>query len=140
MRQRFPNFHVLLLFCAIFFAAHATCAETKKPPRHPININKASSAQLQEVPGIGPSTAAKILKMRKANGKFKSVDELRAIKGIGKKKLDKWRPYLTVGTDAGEPAASSAEARRKLWSVHFQKRWWVGRRSTSRGEAIFSGT
>lgn len=139
MRQRFTNVHVVLLVCAIFFVAHATCAETKKPPRHPININTASSAQLQEVPGIGPSTAAKILKMRKANGKFKSVDELRAIKGIGKKKLDKWRPYLTVGADTGEPAASSAETRRKLWDVHFQKRWWVGRCSPTRG-AMRSGT
>lgn len=138
MRQRLAPIHLLFLFFCVFFALHAAC-ETKKPPRHPVNINTATSAQLQEVPGIGPSTAAKILKMRKANGKFRSVDELLAITGIGKKKLDKWRPYLTVGPNAGEPAASGGEARSKLWSAHVQKRWWVGRWPAARG-AMRSGT
>ena len=49
------------------------------------------------MPGIGPVTAEKILQMRKAYGPFKSVDDLRAIKGIGPKRLEKMRKYLTVG-------------------------------------------
>jgi competence ComEA-like helix-hairpin-helix protein len=53
----------------------------KKPPLYPINLNTATA--LQQVPGIGPSTAAKILNMRKSHGPVKSVDDLRAIKGIG---------------------------------------------------------
>jgi comEA protein len=69
----------------------------KKPPLHPINLNTANSDQLQEVPGIGPATADKILKMRKSYGAFKSVDDLRAIRGIGPKRLEKMRKYLTVG-------------------------------------------
>ncbi len=69
----------------------------KKPPLHPINLNTANSDQLQEVPGIGPATADKILKMRKSYGAFKSVDDLRAIKGIGPKRLEKMRKYLTLG-------------------------------------------
>ena len=52
------------------------------------------------MPGIGPVTADKILKMRKSYGSFKSVDDLRAIKGIGPKRLEKMRKYLTV---AGPP-------------------------------------
>lgn len=55
------------------------------------------------VPGIGPATAEKILQMRKSYGAFKSVDDLVAIRGIGKKRLDKMRKYLTVG----RPAAAS---------------------------------
>lgn len=93
-----------LRFCsltlAIAFAAllvPAVQAAKKKPPLHPINLNTATSAELQQVPGIGPSTADKILKMRKSYGAFKSVDDLRAIKGIGPKRMEKMRKYLTVG-------------------------------------------
>lgn len=48
-----------------------------------MNLNTASSSELQLVPGIGPSTADKILQMRKSYSAFKSVDDLLAIKGIG---------------------------------------------------------
>src|SRR5271165_2951852 len=68
----------------------------KKPPSHPINLNTASSGELQLVPGIGPSTADKILAMRKSYGTFKSVDDLRGIKGMGPKKLEKMRKYLVA--------------------------------------------
>jgi competence ComEA-like helix-hairpin-helix protein len=76
---------------------------TKKPPAQPININTADSTQLQLVPGIGPSTAEKILQMRKSYGAFKSVNDLMAIRGIGPKRLEKMRKYLTLGKPA--PAA-----------------------------------
>ncbi|SRR5216684_6812993 len=91
-RRRF-----LLLFTglAILLACNSLEAK-KKPPLRPINLNTANSDQLQEVPGIGPATADKILKMRKSYGAFKSVDDLRAIKGIGPKRLEKMRKYLTV--------------------------------------------
>jgi competence ComEA-like helix-hairpin-helix protein len=55
---------------------------------------------LQLVPGIGPSTAEKILQMRKSYGAFKSVNDLMAIRGIGPKRLEKMRKYLTVGRSA----------------------------------------
>src|SRR6266480_4996905 len=94
IRQRrfcFFAFCFVLLFLLI-----ASADAKKKPPVHPINLNTANSDQLQEVPGIGPATADKILKMRKSYGAFKSVDDLRAIKGIGPKRLEKMRKYLTV--------------------------------------------
>jgi comEA protein len=85
-----------LFLLAICFAFAATSAAAKKPPPKPININTASSEELQQVPGIGPVTAEKILQMRKSYGAFKSVDDLLSIRGIGKKRLDKMRKYLTV--------------------------------------------
>jgi competence protein ComEA len=69
----------------------------KKPPAHPINITTAGATELEQVPGIGPSTAQKILDTRKSYGHFKSVDDLLSIKGIGPKKLETMRKYLTVG-------------------------------------------
>jgi competence protein ComEA len=62
-----------------------------------VNLNTATTLELQRVPGTGPSTADKILKMRKSYGQFKSVDDLRAIKGIGPKRMEKMRKYLSVG-------------------------------------------
>src|SRR5579885_1299158 len=89
----------VLAFAAalLALACAATAATTKKPPPVPVNINTANSEQLQTVPGIGPATAEKILQMRKSYGAFKSVDDLLAIRGIGKKRLEKMRKYLTVG-------------------------------------------
>ena len=77
--------------------ASAALPATKKPPAHPIDINSAGSVQLQEVPGIGPATADKILAMRKSYGAFKSVDDLLSVRGIGPKRLEKMRKYLVAG-------------------------------------------
>jgi competence protein ComEA len=94
------RFSLSLSFLAIYFAFAVVSAATKKPPPKPININTANSEELQQVPGIGPATAEKILQMRKSYGAFKSVDDLLSIRGIGKKRLDKMRKYLTVSKSA----------------------------------------
>jgi len=105
-----------LFFLAICLACAAESGANKKPPLKPININTASSDELQQVPGIGPATAEKILQMRKSYGAFKSVDDLLSIKGLGKKRLEKMRKYLTVGKVAASkqpsksPALPAAEA------------------------------
>jgi competence ComEA-like helix-hairpin-helix protein len=85
------------LLCFVFALSAASLSATKKPPAHPIDINSASSTQLQEVPGIGPATADKILQMRKSYGAFKSVDDLLSVRGIGPKRLEKMRKYLVAG-------------------------------------------
>lgn len=87
---------LLFLAAVAMLSAGAFAATTKKPPLKPVNINTANSEELQQVPGIGPATAEKILLMRKSYGSFKSVDDLLAIKGLGKKRLEKMRKYLTV--------------------------------------------
>jgi len=99
------------LLLAILLTPALLCAK-KKPPAHPINLNSASAAELQQVPGIGPSTADKILQMRKSYGAFKSVDDLLAIKGIGPKRLEKMRKYLTAGKapQAKKPSGGAESA------------------------------
>lgn len=59
-----------------------------------IDINVADAETLCLIPGIGPKTAEAIIKQRNSVGKFKSVDELLAVKGIGDKSLQKIKPYL----------------------------------------------
>ncbi|HEY4979160.1 MAG TPA: helix-hairpin-helix domain-containing protein [Candidatus Acidoferrum sp.] len=100
----------LFLGLTLLFVAQAGFGK-KKPPIHPINLNTASALELQQVPGIGPSIANKILQMRKSYDAFKSVDDLLAIKGIGPKRLDKMRKYLVAGKTAqNKKAAGSAES------------------------------
>lgn len=60
------------------------------------DLNKADRAELEQVPGIGPTLAREIEDHRKKKGPFKSIDELRQVKGVGPLTLDKVRPYLRV--------------------------------------------
>jgi competence protein ComEA len=65
-----------------------------------VNINTASVDELDAVKGIGPSKAKAIVEHRDKNGPFKSVDDLKEVKGFGDKSLDKLRSELSVGDAA----------------------------------------
>ncbi len=62
----------------------------------PIDINTADEAELDELPGVGPSIAAAIVAHRQENGPFRSVDDLLDVRGIGEAKLAEIRPLVTV--------------------------------------------
>ena len=61
-----------------------------------VNINTADSSQLQTLSGIGPSTAQKIIDYRNSNGKFKSIDEIKKVSGIGEKTFAKFADKICV--------------------------------------------
>ena len=62
----------------------------------PVNLNTATAAQLDALPGIGPATAATIIKDREAHGPFRSVNDLGRVRGIGDSKLGQLRELVTV--------------------------------------------
>lgn len=61
-----------------------------------ININEASAKELDELPGVGEATASKILKYREETGKFKSVEEIKNVNGIGDKKYEELKDLICV--------------------------------------------
>lgn len=61
-----------------------------------ININTADQTVLEELPGVGPVTAAAIVAWREENGQFSTPDELLEVSGIGEATLDKLRPHVTL--------------------------------------------
>ena len=75
-----------------------------------VNINTADAAALDEVLlNVGPAKAEAIVEYRKANGPFKSAEELAMVKGIGLKTVEKNRDRIEVGR-AAAPKAPAAKA------------------------------
>jgi len=61
-----------------------------------INLNKATQTELETLPGIGPSTAEKIIAYRKENGNFKKIEDIMNVNGIGESKYSKIRDLINV--------------------------------------------
>lgn len=64
-----------------------------------VNLNTATQAQLESLPGIGAATAKRILEYRQKNGSFKKIEELMNVKGIGEKSFLKLKPHVSVGSE-----------------------------------------
>lgn len=80
-------------------ATYAPVATTESAPAQEsqarvVNINTATAAELEAVPGIGPATARAIVEHRTRHGAFQRIEDLTAVSGIGPKTLEKLRPYL----------------------------------------------
>ena len=66
-------------------------------PGSVIDINRATPEALERLPRIGPAVARRIVDDRTRNGPFKRVDDLKRVKGIGEKTLEKIRPFVKAG-------------------------------------------
>jgi competence protein ComEA len=76
--------------------AKVRAPKTKAPPAAKVNLNSAGADQLQTLPKVGPKVAQRIVEYRNAHKGFKTVDELRNVKGVGPKTLELIRPYVTL--------------------------------------------
>ncbi|WP_416191716.1 ComEA family DNA-binding protein [Neisseria sp. CCUG12390] len=89
----------------IFFYGLATLAASVSSAA--VNINTASESELTALPGVGPAKAKAIVAYRKQHGNFKTVDELKNVKGIGEGIFSKLRNEATVAAPvkkAAQPA------------------------------------
>jgi len=78
-----------------------------------VNINTATEEELTRLPGIGPSKASAIIKLREQMGKFTQIESLMKIRGIGRKTLRKLRPMLTLSGKTTLPAKSTNKNKNK---------------------------
>ena len=94
--KRFVLFLVALLFSGLALAA--------------VNINTATKEELDGLPGIGPVKAQAIVDHRKAHGAFKTIEDLKDVKGIGARRFEKLKPDLAVsGPNTGVKLAAKGE-------------------------------
>ena len=98
---------VALALALLLVASQAPAVGSKAAPSGVVNINTASSEELQLLPGVGRVRADAILATRKERGGFKSVDDLVAVKGIGQSMLERLRPHVTL---QGKTTARSSKA------------------------------
>ncbi|HKV46967.1 MAG TPA: helix-hairpin-helix domain-containing protein [Candidatus Acidoferrales bacterium] len=87
---------VVFLAAVLLFPSRSAFAK-KKAPDHPIDLNAATEKELEELPGVGPTTAKAVIEFREKSGKFKRVDDLLVIRGISEAKLARIRPYVVIG-------------------------------------------
>ena len=106
---------LLMILAVIALATATTAAEQKAPPKAakstasaaaPVNLNTATQAQLETLPGVGAKAAQRILEYRQKNGNFKKVEDVMNVKGIGEKAFLKLKPLLTVTQKADAPGGT----------------------------------
>jgi competence protein ComEA len=113
MRALFMLLTIVAL-AAIPAAAQQSSPKTEKPaaaaragkspaPVAVVNLNTATQAQLESLPGVGAKVAERILEYRQKNGQFKKIEDLMNVAGIGEKSFLKLKPLLTV-TDKAAPS------------------------------------
>jgi competence ComEA-like helix-hairpin-helix protein len=100
-------FKLAFLCCVTLLICPLLTAVAKKLPPHPFDLNTATLQQLEELPGVGPVTAQKILDFRAKSGPFKSVSDLLAIPRISKSRFAKIKPYVYVKPPASKSAPSA---------------------------------
>jgi len=77
---------------------HARARRTGVNGAMPLDVNLASAAELERLPGVGPALAARIVEARARDGPFASVDDLRRVRGVGDATLERLRPRLAINT------------------------------------------
>jgi len=91
MQRRF-----LPIILAVIVSLPLLATAAPATPDGVVNINTASAEQLQLLPRVGPTVAERIISFREANGAFKKLEELVAVKGIGESSLERLRPFVAT--------------------------------------------
>jgi competence protein ComEA len=82
--------------------------ESPRPLARRVNINSATSAELELLPGVGPAMAARIIEHRRTKGPFRRPADLDSVRGIGEKTLGRLLPLIDFGLDAPPAPISSS--------------------------------
>ena len=75
--------------------------EPASPAVDLVDINRATAAELDTLPGVGPRTAQRIIEYREENGGFTRLEDLMNVRGIGERTFLRLKPLVTVGPQDG---------------------------------------
>ena len=89
-------------------ASHPARNANVAAPRNAVDLNQATAKELESLPGIGAVLAERVIAYRNSVGRFRTVEDLREVAGIGSKKFDRLKPLVTV---AAVETKSKAEKR-----------------------------
>ncbi|HET9014229.1 MAG TPA: ComEA family DNA-binding protein [Thermomicrobiaceae bacterium] len=78
-------------------ASPVSAVSASPPPTGPVNVNTASAAELESLPGIGPTLSQRIVEYRTQHGPFANLDALDQVRGISARMVDEWRGLATTG-------------------------------------------
>ncbi|MFB3920294.1 MAG: ComEA family DNA-binding protein [Terriglobia bacterium] len=108
MRVIDVSFLALSLFHSTLIAQQnpeaPNAAKVAEPAAIVVDINRATAEDFTKLPGIGPELARRIVTFREKHGPFKRVEDLLAIRGIGRKKWKVIRPSLKIDTPSKKKA------------------------------------
>jgi len=93
----------LLVLLAVSVCLVAAYAKKVPPPLHSVDLNTATEKQLEQLPGVGPTTAKAIVEFRTKSGRFRRIEDLLVIRGISESKLERIRPYVFIGPPPKKP-------------------------------------
>jgi competence protein ComEA len=77
-------------------ASHPARNANVAGPRNAVDLNQATAKELESLPGIGAVLAERVIAYRNSVGRFRTVEDLREVAGIGSKKFDRLKPLVTV--------------------------------------------
>ena len=88
---------VVSLYASSIGLAAQAASRAQAAPQPVVNLNTATVAQLETLPGVGVKLAERIVDYRTKNGGFKKIEDLMNVRGIGEKNFLKLKPFITVG-------------------------------------------
>lgn len=110
----------LLVACVLLLLSgrwYTDCARPRPVEVHHdsfrVELNRASRAELLQLPGVGPNRVDKILAYRSGKGGFQNVEDLKEVEGIGEITWQRLRPHIQVGTDYRENEDEPLRLQRK---------------------------
>ena len=107
-----------IVLTALFVLGMAVAAPMAQEPARPssaastaapVNLNTATEAQLESLPGVGPAMAKRILEYRQQNGGFKKIEDLMNVRGIGETSFLKLKPLVTVAQPRTERVSAQPQ-------------------------------